>query len=444
MRFRNLLVVVALSLCLCCTAAVPAQADTLRLLDNNRVPQKIVVILTGGTLQFVRDLANTVKTINNTEQLSGSDRIKVHVVASSKDLVRQLGLSAEDLADLIEVNDRFSSSDIWAQDMGELAAVEANGKLSGAVFDSRRGRGLGPLPKILADLWGHKYFANPTSEGAHGDYGGNIEVTPDNILYAGNTMTGPCEKFFRENGYKDRMVLLDTRWLSVGHIDETMMVIPTAHAPGGYSICYADPVYGLELLAGATDADLQKISSNYRAFLTRVRDALRREIDGATLMAGTPETEFIALNRTIGDLINKNVATFKNFIREKTGDRERAFADIAWPNLYEGRMYNGRPSGCCAYMPGVVNLTVLRNHLLVPATRFPPFDKVIEGRFRAQGNIVHFIDDQPYHSSMGEIHCGTNVLRDPNRSFITPRDIARIQKIKATFRAIHGDAPTSR
>lgn len=84
-------------------------------------------------------------------------------------------------------------------------------------------------------------------------------------------------------------------------------------------------------------------------------------------------------------------------------------------------------------------MLIVRDHLIVPATHIPSFDKIIEARLKAQGNKVHFIDDTPYHTSMGEIHCGTNTLRDPNRTILTKQRIKAVQSVKEKFKQIHGN-----
>jgi hypothetical protein len=49
---------------------------------------------------------------------------------------------------------------------------------------------------------------------AGGDNGGNIEVTPDDILILGNTATAEFQKFLERRGYKDRIALVETDWLA--------------------------------------------------------------------------------------------------------------------------------------------------------------------------------------------------------------------------------------
>ncbi len=422
------------------SAAPPmSEISRLKFNNNNNIPSKVLVVSGYGNQKFVKDLFDVIKKINVTEQLSGNDLIKLHIISGGGDPISGSGISAEDANKYVEVNPKFNSSDIWMQDCMELcSAVLKNGKLVPAVFDSNRGRGLGRLPGVLAQMWDMVYYKNPSNAQDHGDYGGNLEVTPfDDILVVGDTITEPCRKFFEANGYKDRMFIGATKWLQVGHIDEYLGFIPTAWAPGGYSIVRADTAYALDLIKNAPDSELAKISSYDRNFLLKVKALLNAQMKDPNAGRGTAEGDFIALNYAINDIIEENVGKLKEYITRTTGE-ERNFEEVAWPSLFEGSGTTN-PRGCHAFLPGVVNLLVVRDHLIVPATHIPGFDKAIEARLKAQGNKVHFVDDTPYHTSMGEIHCGTNTLRDPNRTIVTKARVRAVQSVKNRFRQIHND-----
>lgn len=419
-------------------AAPPmSEVSRIKLINNNHVPNKVLVVSGYGNQNFVKDLFNVIKGINVSDQLTGEDIIKLHIISSSGNPIASLGISDQDAKAYVEVNSQFNSSDIWLQDCMELCSAELkSGKIVPAVFDSNRGRGLGRLPGVLASMWDMVLYKNPSNAADHGDYGGNLEVTPfDDIMVAGNTITEPCRKFFEANGYKDRMFLGNTKWLTVGHIDEYISFIPTAGAPGGYSIVRADTAFALDLIKNSPDSELAKIDNYDRNFLMRVKAVLNEQMKTPGAGKGTAEGDFIALNYAINDIIEENVGKLKEFIKATTKE-SREFEEVAWPSLFEGSGTDN-PRGCHAYLPGVVNLLVVRDHLLVPATHIPGFDKSIEARLKAQGNQVHFIDDTPYHTSMGEIHCGTNALRDPNRTILSPERVRAVQAVKNRFKQIH-------
>lgn len=427
-------------LCVTALIAVPSKNDVsrIRLINNNHIPKKIIIASTFSNRQFVRDIFEVIKFINESEQLYGDDLVKLHLISSGGNPLPALGISQEDAKKYVEVNPRFTTTDIWLRDCMELMAVELkNGELYPAVFDTNRGRGLGRLPGILADMWDLVYYRNPSNAQVRGDYGGNILVTPfEDILVVGSTMTNECYQFFEEHGYKGRIFTGNTHWLRVGHIDEYMNFIPTAFAPGGYSIVRADPSYALDIIRNLPDHELDKISAYDRSFLKRVRDLLNEQMTNPNAGAGTREGQFIDLNYRVNDEIERNIGNLVEFIRNHTGEHNRDFEVVAWPALFEGRDVNNSRS-CTAFLPGVVNMLVVRDHLIVPATHIPAFDRAIEARLKAQGNEVHFVDDTPYHKSGGDIHCGSNAVRDLHRTILTREQVEAVQKAKKTFNAIY-------
>ncbi len=422
-------------------AAPPlSEISRIKLVNNNHIPKKIIVAAAYNNRQFVKDLFSVIKHINESEMLSGEEVMKLHIISSSGNPIPSLGISAQDAEKYIEVNPNFNSSDIWMQDCMEIcsAVVKGTNEIVPAIFDTNRGRGLARLPSTLAKMWDLVYFKNPSNQQLRGDYGGNIEVTPfDDIMVTGSTMTQPCRRFFEDNGYKGRMFIGNTQWLTVGHIDEYISFIPTAWAPGGYSIVRADTGYALDLIKNSPDSELNKISSYDRNFLLKVKRVLNEQMKDPSAGKGTREGDFIELNYAINDLIEENVGKLKDFIRKTSRDLDRDFEEVSWPSLYEGRDLTSR--SCRAFLPGVVNLLVARDHLIVPATHIPSFDIAIEARLKAQGNKVHFVDDTPYHTSMGEIHCGTNVLRDLKKTIVSKSRLEAVQNVRNKFRQIHSN-----
>lgn len=443
MKSYRLLALSIVLICTICSSALVAappvsEVRRIKLVNNNHLPQKIIVAATYSNRTFVKDMFKVIKFINESEQLQERDIVKLHLISSGGNPISSLGISAADAAKYVEVNPSFTTSDLWMRDAMEIMSVELkNGKYAPAIFDTNRGRGLAGLPKALAQLWDLVYFKNPSNAQSKGDYGGNILITPfEDVLVAGSTMTAACKRFFEQNGYAGRIFSGNTHWLTVGHIDEYVNFIPTAHVPGGYSIVRADPLYALEIIRNLPDNELDKISQYDRRFLLGVKRVLNEQLLDSKAGANTAEGRFIALNYELNELIEENIGQLVAFIRHETKDPNRDFEVVSWPTLYEGRAADNSRS-CRAFLPGVVNMLVVRDHLIVPATHIPAFDKAIEARFKAQGNKVHFVDDTPYHTSMGEIHCGTNALRDIHRTIITREQVQRVQDVKDKFKQIH-------
>ncbi len=416
-------------------------AGTIQLMSANQLPKKVLVVCTSGTASMVKGLFSVIRNIHEVDGLAGAEAFKLHVIDGTGALkspdkrAKFFDAPTEVVEGLVEVNPELSTNDIWMQDFGEFCTYSENGKASLAVFDSGRGRGLAGFPQWFAKNWNLNLQANPSRQLSGGDYGGNIEVTPENIFYHGDTMTSECREYFLQNGYQDREIQLATKWLAVGHIDEYLTIIPTKTSPCGYSIVRCDPWYAMELVQGASPEDFAGMPEPFKSFMPRLQAALK----DADKCRGSKEEEFIKLNRKIGEIIEENTGKFISEIRRITGKEDLEIPVVAWPTLFKGENPD-KPSRCVAYTPGVVNHLILRDNLIVPDPFFPPFRKMVEARFRSQGNRVHFLDDLAYHNLMGEVHCGTNVQRDPERVFITPQAAAAVTALRANFSKLHRDA----
>ncbi len=68
-----------------------------------------------------------------------------------------------------------------------------------------------------------------------------------------------------------------------------------------------------------------------------------------------------------------------------------------------------------------VNQLILRKNLIIPDPKIKAFRDYIDRVASKVGLVAHFIDDMPCHTLQGETHCGTNVLRHPNRYVVRPK-----------------------
>jgi len=424
------------------TLSGTARAGTIRLLSANQLPRKVLVVNHADTTGFVKELFGVIRAIHEEDGLTGADAFRLHVVDSARALATPdaraafFGAAKGVVEKLVEVNPDVRTNDIWMQDFGELCTWSDGATVVPAVFDSARDAGLKEFPEWIAKNWTMKLCVNPSSTAGFGDgdSGGNIEVTPDNILYHGDSMTPECREFFQKNGYEGRKIMLATKWLAVGHIDEYLSIVPTRYSPCGYAIVRADPRGALELLEKASQSDFATLPEPYASFLPKLQGALL----APDAWKGTGEAKFIELNRKIDEIIDENTGTFISEIRRITGDKHREIPVISWPVLFKGNeaAAHGR---CIAYTPGVVNHLVLRDHLLVSDPLFPPFRKHITDSATRLGCRVHFLNATAYHDRKGDVHCATNVDRDPDRSFLTTPAQASMAALRAGFDSIHRD-----
>ena len=433
----------------------------IRLMSNNNIPQKVIVVRNGGTAPFVDDLIDTIQTINEE-----SDRmdLKLHVITTSPSAASSFKskLQAQGLyGDLVEINSRFFTADQWMQDWGEIAVAEVDGQdeLQPLILDSNRGRGLAGLPKVFADLWDAYYIKNP-ARGSKGDYGGNIEVTPDNVLVLGSTSTPKLRKLFDEHGYENKRAILDTSWLIVGHVDEYVSFVPNASADGGYTILKADPALAFNLIKNASEEQLNKTNPEYRSTIKELHAKLNsfgksianvREFDlsdetdilkwqfGKGLLSEEESEQkirldqLIALNEEITRLIDRNIVILKERIKAVTGTPDRQFSVVSLPTIFRGRKSGDTLSRCVALLPGVVNMLVLANHLVIPDAQMPMLNDYIRDTLNKTSLRSHFLDDMAYHNLAGEIHCGTNVMRNHADYWVYPDHIITMRKFKSLY-----------
>jgi hypothetical protein len=372
------------------------EIERIKLVSNNNIPEKVVVVSSSRTRRFVQDLIKTIQEINS----QFDEKVKVHVICDSRYAASSLQKELESQGlykTLVEINDQFFTADQWMQDWGEIAWSKIQGEdgMHMTIVDSNRGRGLAGLPKILADMWDAHYIKNPSESGIKGDYGGNIEVTPDNVLVIGTTSTKQMRGLLSDHGYKNRMAILDTHWLQVGHVDEYVSFIPNENAPGGYTIVKADPALALELIKNATDADLQTVHPDYRSQVRNIREALNSgmrgvagdydltDVENMLIAAGrdsSPErlNQLVDLNQRISKLIDEQIETLKKEITRVTNGKHTEFDVVTFPTLFQGSSWSGNLRGCVALLPGVVNMLVLRNHGVIPDPQFGIYSKFIE------------------------------------------------------------------
>uniref|UniRef100_A0ABI8ADZ1 Protein-arginine deiminase n=1 Tax=Felis catus TaxID=9685 RepID=A0ABI8ADZ1_FELCA len=242
-------------------------------------------------------------------------------------------------------------NDRWIQDEMEFGYTEAPHKAFPVVFDSPRNRGLKHFPykRILAQQ-----------------------------------VQAPVEL------YSD--------WLSVGHVDEFLSFVPTSDQKG-FRLLLASPIACLKLFQ-------QKKEEGYGE---------AAQFDGLRHRVNRSINEMLADSRLRRDSLytQKCIDWNREVLKRELGLTEQDIVDI--PQLF---FLKG--SHAEAFFPDMVNMVVLGKHLGIPK----PFGPIIDGRCCLEEKVRSlleplglrciFIDDYlSYHELLGEIHCGTNVRRQP-------------------------------
>lgn len=404
-------------------------------------PLRVIMGCCTVTLDEVQGMFEVVRAVGEDGPVPPAEELKLHLILSDARSLDGLDATLEDLDRYLEINPYLRSDDIWMQDWGELAALRRPGaaREEFVMVDSRRGGALAQAPAILAQLWAGVHLVPPDlPPDDRGNFGGNIEPTPNDLLVVGSTASPEMRSFLASCGYADRLVVLDTGWLDVGHVDELIAFLPLPASPLGFAVAVADPRRGLEVLRGLDPL------------------AIRRELDGMVEAAYLrypllPESFDFEDEEALDGMVHKVGSLWSRLAGEPTGQTTEAAAleavnleaaqrieeslddlrrelqarhgasvpvpVIRLPALYEPGPEDG---GARALVPAMANLVVLRRHLAVPDPLLPAFRETAASELAAAGFRVHMVPGLTLHVLQGELHCGTNVLRHPGR-FLHPR-----------------------
>ena len=222
-------------------------------------------------------------------------------------------------------------------------------------------------------------------------------------------------------GYQQPL-LLDTSWLTVGHVDEFLQFLPapTAH---GWRLAVSDPRAGLDVLRTLRAAGHGR---------TRVFSKPGKAVSRTTVAQALANRKLMSDNAIAAAKIDANVALLKR----ETGLTDAEIVRI--PGLYSSGDDNGGSSSSArsalkaagsraapdptkmgAFFPGAINSLLVTPDRVISARQWGPvvqgkdkFALAVTAAYRSAGIHVDYIDDwTAYHVNQGEVHCGTNALR---------------------------------
>lgn len=317
------------------------------------------------------------------------------------------------------VDDATYGFDVWVQDEIEFAtATGLEGQRLDVVIDSVRDRGLDDFaedefvgPSFIAPAWGDPIQA--TTWDSFGNLEASPPVTVDGLEYPfGRIYYGREGNNGLQTGLGDVLAEqqvqapfeVDTLWLCVGHVDEFSSWVPDPSSEKGFKFLLSDVDAAWEIIDAlppemplgrhgpdhgyATAGDLQN-DAGLRAFNADVQaDELDPIHDQFMAELGLEESDIIYI-----------------------------------PSLFE----DVTGCGAAALIPGMVNLIVANPEggpidLFIPDPFFrndegdqgsDPFIEAFTD-VMPEGLELHYVDNwDVYHLALGEVHCGTNVLRTP-------------------------------
>ncbi len=244
---------------------------------------------------------------------------------------------------------------------------------------------------------------------------GNTETIPpyskDGIDYPlGRLYRGSVPSFYPDKSFSLMMeaqqqqppVYVDTSWLLVGHVDETISFV-RADNDYGWTIAANDAALAVSMLEQMVDEG----NGNVPMFVGKEWDNnASAETTPVALLANDDVMEESA--KAVVD-VGEQLAT----LYEATGLGD---ADVLWVPFLHETTYGFS----VAHQPGTVNgISLTPNHFAPPKPHGPKIDgvDVFEAQmvetWGAHDISLTFVEDWSlYHILLGEVHCGSNATRE--------------------------------
>ncbi|XP_076003259.1 protein-arginine deiminase type-2 isoform X2 [Genypterus blacodes] len=312
----------------------------------------------------------------------------------------------------------MNRGDRWMQDELEFGYIDSPHHGFPVVLDSPRDGRLKDFPyeELLGPDFGYVTRMAHDDMVSSLDSFGNLEVSPpvtvDGTNYPlgriligvafpttpqGRNMTQVVQDFLWAQKVQNPVALYSD-WLLVGHIDEFMSFVPAPDRKG-FRLLLASPDAGYKLFRGLHNGGHGE----------------------AKMFDGLDEKYHITVDELLKDenLENQNnyvqncIDWNRDVLKRELGLEDDDIIDL--PILFTEE--RGR---AVAFYPDLVNMIVLGKNLGIPK----PFGPKVNGRCALEtemcslmeglGLTCNFIDDfASYHKLLGEVHCGSNVRREP-------------------------------
>ncbi|MDP3502229.1 MAG: protein-arginine deiminase family protein [Myxococcales bacterium] len=205
--------------------------------------------------------------------------------------------------------------------------------------------------------------------------------------------------------YQEPSVNIDTSWLLVGHVDETVTFLK-ANTPRGWIMLANDARLAKQML----EAEVMRGNGATRMFVgKRWIDEMGNEPPAETTISRMlANADVMQASAEAAVKVDEQVAILKR----ETGITDAEIIKV--PFLHEDVQGTS-----LAHQVGTVNLFVIDDKTLAVADPHGPiidgkdlFKKQLEDALAPYGYTIRFIDDwNLYHRQAGEVHCATNAMR---------------------------------
>ena len=200
-------------------------------------------------------------------------------------------------------------------------------------------------------------------------------------------------------------VYVDTSWLLVGHVDETVSFLKV-NSPRGWIVLVNDPRLAKQML----EDEVAKGNGNTKMFVGQSwwddnYNPVPAEVTISQVLADTDVMDESASSAA-------EVDAQLEILEQETGLSEDEIIRVPY-------LHQPVDGYSVAYQPGTVNLiSISPTHVGVPDPHGPVIDgvdifkKQLEDALTPHGISISWIDDWAlYHALDGEVHCGTNAAR---------------------------------
>lgn len=331
----------------------------------------------------------------------------------------------------------ISDQDPWTQDFFEMGFMSMPGAAgaqhvvhvalrSANVYDPSNAKNpLRPAGQVVFAHWRGKDHAavqqfdiNHSQDSDSLNSFGNLETIPPYTLadktyplgriFRGNIPSfGPDPSFIKmmESQGMQPPVYVDTSWLLVGHVDETMSFVK-ASTPRGWALLVDDPTIAKKMLEdqvtagnGATPMFIGESWYDDNGTPSPAQATISGVLADTTVMTASAD----AATEIDGQLA---------IVKKETGLTDAEIVKIP-------ALHTTMQGGSYAYVPGMVNGILVSDKDFVSPNPHGPviagkdiFQQAMSDRLAAIGITAHFAEDwDEYHANIGEVHCASNTRR---------------------------------
>lgn len=247
---------------------------------------------------------------------------------------------------------------------------------------------------------------------------GNLETIPpyalaDKTYPLGRIIRGNIPSFGPDPSFIKMMesqsmqppVYIDTSWLLVGHVDETMSFVK-ASTPRGWALLVNDPTIAKKMLEDQVTAG----NGATKMFIGEswYDDNGKASSAETTISAVLADTTVMTASADAATEVDSQLT----IVKKETGLTDAEIIKIPF-------LHTSMQGGSYAYIPGMVNgILVSDKDFVVPNPHGPVvagkdiFQQTMIDRLAPLGITVHFAEDwDEYHAALGEVHCASNTRR---------------------------------